>query len=221
MHNLFRVLASLPYSLYFNLRYLPLGQALRIPILLAPNVRVREMKGKIQLTGPIKPGITHIGFHRVHVLDEHSEHTILSISEGATLHLHSTAKIGQGTKLIVRPGAELTLREGFSTSGNAQIACYKNISIGSGVISWDTLITDSDSHAIFNDQGVRINEDKPVYIADKVWIGCRCTILKGTIIPENTVVGANSLLSGTYTTPNTILAGNPAKPVKTIDHFEL
>lgn len=221
MHKLLRVLLSLPYSLYFNFRYLPLRQAIHLPILLAPNVRVRELKGTIHLTGPIKPGITHIGFHRVHVLDEHSEHTILSISQGATLNLHSSAKMGQGTKLIVRPGAILTLREGFSTSGNAQIACYKNISIGSGVISWDTLITDSDSHAIFNDQGVRINEDKPVYIADKVWIGCRCTILKGTIIPENTVVGANSLLSGTYTTPNTILAGNPAKPVKTIDHFEL
>lgn len=41
-----------------------------------------------------------------------------------------------------------------------------------------------------------------------------CKILKGTIIPSNTIVGAGALLTKSYEEENTIIAGAPAQIVK-------
>ena len=41
-----------------------------------------------------------------------------------------------------------------------------------------------------------MNKSREIVVGDKVWIGCRATILKGAIIPSNTVIGACSLISG-------------------------
>ena len=51
-------------------------------------------------------------------------------------------------------------------------------------------------------------------IGNHVWIGTRVTILKGTTVAENCMVGAASLLCKSYTAPNCVLAGVPANEVK-------
>lgn len=45
------------------------------------------------------------------------------------------------------------------------------------------------------------------------FIGCNSLILKGTIIEEETVVGAGSVVSGMFP-KNCVIAGNPAKVIK-------
>ena len=54
----------------------------------------------------------------------------------------------------------------------------------------------SDTHSIFDENGNLMNKSREIVVGDKVWIGCRATILKGAIIPSNTVIGACSLISG-------------------------
>lgn len=90
------------------------------------------------------------------------------------------------------------------------------IRIGTGcLLSNNIEIHTSDYHKIFNSKNSkRINPDKDIVIGDKVWIGLGTTILKGTFIADNTIIGAKSLCSGTYGEKNTILAGNPAKVIK-------
>ncbi len=43
---------------------------------------------------------------------------------------------------------------------------------------------------------------------------CCCTFLKGSNIPNNTIIGTGSLLSKKFVDENTIIAGIPAKVVK-------
>ena len=59
-----------------------------------------------------------------------------------------------------------------------------------------------------------ISEPKDVYIGKHCWITSRCTILKGTHLPNNTVVGANSLVNKKFTQENTLIAGSPAVVIK-------
>lgn len=92
----------------------------------------------------------------------------------------------------------------------------KKIIIGKGCLFSNNIeIHTSDYHKIFNQiKGNLLNPDKDIIIGNNVWIGLGATILKGTHIADNTIVGAKSLCSGKYNIENTVLAGNPAKVIK-------
>jgi acetyltransferase-like isoleucine patch superfamily enzyme len=59
-----------------------------------------------------------------------------------------------------------------------------------------------------------VNPDKEIYFGDNVWIGCRCTTMKGSYIGDNIIVGSNSTITGRHTQEFTVLAGNPIRIVK-------
>jgi acetyltransferase-like isoleucine patch superfamily enzyme len=56
---------------------------------------------------------------------------------------------------------------------------------------------------------------KPVFIRQNAWIGAAATILPGVTVGENAIVAAGAVVSRDVP-PNTIVAGIPAKIVKTI-----
>lgn len=93
------------------------------------------------------------------------------------------------------------------------IGAKESISIGNrAVIGANVLITDFDWHAI--DPVARNNgassKSRPVVIADNVFIGTAAMVLKGVHIGENSVIGANSVVT-TNIPANVIAAGNPCK----------
>ena len=57
---------------------------------------------------------------------------------------------------------------------------------------------------------------KPIHIGKRVWIGSGSIVLPGVSIGDNSIVGANSVVTKDVP-PNTIYAGNPAKFIKNID----
>lgn len=57
-----------------------------------------------------------------------------------------------------------------------------------------------------------------VTIEDNVFVGLRTTILKGVTIGENSIIGANSLVTKDIP-PNSVAAGVPAKVICTIDEY--
>jgi acetyltransferase-like isoleucine patch superfamily enzyme len=75
---------------------------------------------------------------------------------------------------------------------------------------------DTDFHTIsYDDLNVSdISDD--ISIGNKVWIGCKTLILKGTVIKDNSVVAAYSKLNTRYLDGNILITGNPAKAVKKI-----
>ncbi|MEW6088693.1 MAG: DapH/DapD/GlmU-related protein [bacterium] len=76
-------------------------------------------------------------------------------------------------------------------------------------------IRTTDSHSIISQEsGKRINFAKNIEIEDHVWICDHCIILKGVHIGKNSIIGAGSVVTKSCG-PGVILAGNPAKVVKT------
>ena len=57
-------------------------------------------------------------------------------------------------------------------------------------------------------------EEKPVVIEDDVWIGSRVTILPGVRICSGSIIGASAVVTKDVL-PYCVVAGNPAKIVKT------
>ena len=54
----------------------------------------------------------------------------------------------------------------------------------------------------------QLNEPKPIYIGKNVWIGCRCTILKGSSIEGESIVAAGTTISKKYMDRNIIIGSN-------------
>jgi acetyltransferase-like isoleucine patch superfamily enzyme len=119
----------------------------------------------------------------------------------------------------------------FTLLNGALVMCEKRIDIGSHcLISWNVGIADSDFHPL--DPAQRVIDSHalapflkdrpprpklktaPVIISNNVWIGMNAIILKGVTIGENSVVAAGSVVTRSVPA-NTVVAGNPAVPVKT------
>lgn len=63
-----------------------------------------------------------------------------------------------------------------------------------------------------------VGEGGRTYIGDNVFIGMNAMILMGSKIGNNCIVGACSVVSGSFP-DNVVIAGNPAKIICTIDEF--
>lgn len=217
-----KILLSLPKSIYFNFCYLPMSQAYKLPIWISYNTKF-SIHGKLKFDTheKIKIAMVRIGFHKVPICNP-KEPTILSMEKDSSLIFKGTAHIGCGTKIYISNNAQLILGDNFAVSASSQINCYKRIIFGRDIqFSWDCLTMDADTHNIYDESGNIINESREIIFGNKIWIGCRATILKGSVIPDNCVIGSCSLVSGKNFIRNSIIVGNPAKSIKTICKWEL
>lgn len=106
--------------------------------------------------------------------------------------------------------AQLTIGQGTNIGDRTEIHVGKKVTIGRDcAISWDVCILDRDYHE-FNGEG-EIKEE--ILIGDKVWIGCRSTILKGVTIGGGAVIAAGSIVTKDVPA-NCCVGGNPAKVIK-------
>lgn len=124
--------------------------------------------------------------------------------------------LGHGTKPAVDNDDLLSFGEKTCVTAETAICCSREVTIGHGtLISWDVLIMDSDFHRIEGRTGERLNDDAPVVVGDRVWLGCRATVLKGAKIASGSIIAAGSIVTATTTAePNALLAGIPARPLR-------
>lgn len=138
------------------------------------------------------------------------KNTEIVVLDGGILEFRGAASLGDETRILVGKGARMVIGNDFSCTGRTDIDAIKEITIGNHVIiSVNGQIMDTDHHSIYGTNNEIINHSKPIHIGDNVWIGCTCTILKGSHIPDNIIVGANSLVCGNNMKSNYIYAGNP------------
>lgn len=82
-----------------------------------------------------------------------------------------------------------------------------------------TILTHDYSICVLNHLDKKIyGKQKLTIIGDNVFLGWGCTILCGSIIGNNTIIGAGSIVSGILE-ENSIYAGNPAKRICGIDEY--
>lgn len=140
-------------------------------------------------------GCIKIGFECADVCDYKYERSIWQNT--GKIVVKDTVFLGSGFRLS--NSGEVIFGSNFCNTANCTVICKKKISFGNhNLIAWDVQIMDCDMHSIYDisDPDNCINEDKEIRIGDNVWIGCRATILKGSIIGNNNIVAACSLISG-------------------------
>ncbi len=129
-----------------------------------------------------------------------SPFTEITIDKNAKLSLGKNFKMRDGAKIRIRNGAECVIGDNSSVSINNMIACHEKIIIGDNVqFSPGVQLYDHD-HDFRHRDGLKANHFKtsPIIIGNNVWIGANTIILRGTVIGDNCVVGAGSIVKGEF-----------------------
>lgn len=198
-------------TILYNFHYLPKEQAMELPMIIGKNTKIYG-RGSIEISYSqgCNPHI-YIGCKALQWMDD-KDTTVLNL-EGV-LKLCEETFIGKGCRIQIGGGGDLELGKGSNFTGLSTIIVKKRISFGEyALISWNTLFMDSDAHTI-KDSCEKTNTGASVTIGNHVWVGAKCTILKGTFIADNVVVAAGSIVHGKYPIMACVIGGNPVTVLK-------
>ena len=134
-----------------------------------------------------------------------------------TIRIGAWSTLIQAEFCIEDDGNEILLGEHTRILGKTHLAAIEGtkIIIGKdGMFSSDVHFRTGDSHSILDMDGKRINGSEDIVLGEHVWVGTKTTCLKGAMVPDHSIIGAGSLVTKKFSTPNCILAGVPAKIVK-------
>ena len=106
---------------------------------------------------------------------------------------------------------EIFIGEKCNLTGMCHIAVTEGTNVFVGehcLFSQNVSIRTGDSHSIIDNlSGKRINSAKDVVIGNHVWIGHSVTILKGTIIGNDSVVATGAILTAKEYPSNSVIGG--------------
>ena len=135
---------------------------------------------------------------------------VVRLSDSGTVRIGRDVLLAHDVGLHLRDrDAELTIGDGTFVNHRTELVAHERVTIGRDcLIAWDVLVLDSDSHSVDG-----APHTAPVRIGDRVWIGCRATVLKGVTVGDGAVVAAGSVVVSDVPA-RSLVAGNPARVVR-------
>lgn len=150
------------------------------------------------------------------------------VRDNCNIEIGENAKIRKLTTTAMHNNSTLKIGKNFYC-GSLKVYLHdepnNSITIGDNcMFSTDVLLRPSDAHAIISSKNIRLNPPQPIEIKSHVWIGMNSIVLKGSYIPENSILAAGSIYTRKSFQPSNqeeviglnghIFMGNPAKCVK-------
>ena len=133
----------------------------------------------------------------------------LKLYDNVIIECHSTkAKIETGKNCILSYGVILS--------------CSNKILLGNDVWIGEYCSLRDSTHLFSSELSLSANKDYslPIVIGNNVWIGRGSIVLPGTVIGDNVIIGANSLVKG-YCEKDSLYAGSPAKFKKKLNETNI
>jgi len=150
-----------------------------------------------------------------------------AIRIGRNVRIHSRFRsnlVGLATPTVLQCVGTGRIRVGDHTGlSGVVLSARDSITIGQHVqMGGNVRVLDHDFHSL----DYRIRRDpvqdrasdagKAVVIGDDVFVGTNVIILKGAHIGERSVIGAGSVVAGQTIPPDSVVAGNPARVVRSL-----
>ena len=142
----------------------------------------------------------------------------INLWENATLLIDGDLTIGNGVQIIIAKGGFLKIggskTEKSIIGGGSKIYVLKRVDIGNDFLgAYNVFITDCDWHSI-DISNIPTKFQSDTIIGNHVWVAHESSLLKGTIIGQGSVVGCRSVLSQKNYPENSLIAGIPARVIK-------
>src|SRR6266481_7580235 len=171
-------------------------------------------------------------------LGDHVEIGFLAVVQGDTIRIGRHSSVGTFSYLscnVIEIGEDAKIREQVYVGGpqlpesrfvlgsRAIILQLTNINPTKPVVIGDD--TGIGGHCLIFTHGAWLNQldgypvtYEPVTLGKSVWLPWRVFLMPGTTIGDGSVIGANSLVSGTIP-PGSLAVGSPAKVIRTAPDF--
>lgn len=144
----------------------------------------------------------------------------IDIGEGTVINsgfFSNLIGLYQRVIIVARHGGKIKIGKHCGISGST-IYAMDSIEIGDEtLVGANCKIIDNDFHPLDAEKR-RANlasdiKKRPIKIGARCFIGTNCIVLKGSDIGDDCVIGAGSVVSGTFPAKS-VLAGNPAKIIR-------
>lgn len=113
-------------------------------------------------------------------------------------------------------GYNIEIGDDFYTNHNCVMLDGAKISIGNNVFIGPNCCLSTAGHPIdFERRNKGLEYAYPITIGNNVWLGANVSVLPGTTIGDNIVIGAGCVVNRNVPS-NTIVAGNPCKIIREI-----
>ena len=185
---------NIPKTLYFNFKYLPFRQAVKLPIY-CHDVIMDDMRGGITIDSPnIRRGMISLGKWGVKIF--HDKKFIWS-NHGGGIIFRGKCQIGAGSALVINDKSHLIFGDNFKNAYGMKIVASRKIEFGKHVsIGWNVLIMDTNFHPLKNKlTGLKSKGGAPITIGDYNWISTNSVILPGVTTPQNVIFALGSIVN--------------------------
>ena len=201
-------------TIYFNFKYLPFNQAIKLPIFLFnPHIKISNQGGVKIDSNTIDTGMIQLGYDYI----EPYPGCGIQLSVSGRIVFKGKCLIGNRSTIYVLGNAEIG--DNFMATYKFELICFDNIMIGNNsVFAWDVLCIDSSQHQLTNILTNKLvgEKSKPCKIGANCWIASKCVILPGTTLSDYTTVTANTTLNKDYSMYGCykLLGGSPVHVLK-------
>lgn len=217
MEDKIEKILSIPKSFWVSWKLIGFREAFKLPIMVRYNVCCKSLRGSVITKSGVIHSMIQIGFGKVGVFDKRYQRSILQIDGTIVIDgVRNSVFLGHGSRLSIANNGVVDFGRNFNNTAMITIVCKDAITFGDNVTtSWNVLVMDTDWHSVRNMETDEIQEmTKPISIGSNVWLCTRCVVLKGSVIPNGCIIGANSLVSKHYEASNAMIAGNPGRIIK-------
>ena len=207
---LVKTLRSLFWSVMFNVRYLPLRQAFKLPILVYKPCFL-ALKGNVIIDAQIKTGMIRLGWDSCSLYYPNNRYGIIFENHGGTIIFKGSAIVGSGSAISVGPKGIIEFGNNFIITANAKIAGFKRIIFGDNFTGgWELIIMDSNLHQLKNiESNERTEMSGEILIGNDNWFASRCIVQKGTKTPNGTTLAMQCIINKKITPPIAYSVINP------------
>jgi acetyltransferase-like isoleucine patch superfamily enzyme len=142
------------------------------------------------------------------------DRVLIKLDSKASLTIAGDFVLGNGCEIWVAEGGELHIegRRHETVSGVtalSRIHARRRLTIGADFLcAWDVFITDSDWHELIGESNTENTE-----IGDHVWIGSRCSVLKGSKIGSGCILATGTVTHNATYPERSVVGGIPGKVI--------
>lgn len=134
----------------------------------------------------------------------------IRIDDGANVHFYGRIGIAEGCDILIGKKSKVHFGNNFSAGKNFYLSSNTGVSFGENVLlGWNVAIRDSDGHSVIIN-GEKKKSEKPIAIGNHVWIGADTTLLKGSVVKDNSIIATKAVVTKAFDEENVVIGGFPA-----------